>query len=162
VTTEPVYTDEEWGLIVGLPLSVVVAASHVESDSSRATQSESTAGMEAISIGRESASPLVAQVATELLSRAGDPEAGEEPPQISPGDPLAFAADVIARAREAAEILAERAPEEEAEAYRHWLVSIADDVITAAKSGAVLGIGGERVTPAERTFRDDLADTLAM
>jgi hypothetical protein len=162
VTTEPEYTDEEWGLIVGLPLSVVVAASNVESDSSRATQSESNAGMEAISVGRESASPLVAQVATELLSRTGDPEAGEEPPQIQPGDPAAFAADVIARASEAAEVLSGKAPAEEAEAYRHWLVSIADDVITAAKSGAVLGIGGERVTPAERTFRDDLADTLAV
>jgi hypothetical protein len=162
VTIEPVYTDEEWGLIVGLPLSVVVAASNVEIDGSKATQTESSAGMEAISVGRESASPLVAQVATELLSRAGDPEAGEEPPQISPGDPDAFAADVIGRAREAAEILADKVPAEEVEAYRHWLVSIADEVITAAKTGTVLGIGGERVTPAERTFRDDLADTLAV
>jgi hypothetical protein len=116
----------------------------------------------AISVGRESASPLVAQVATELLSRAGDPEAGEEPPQIQPGDPAVFAADVIARAREAAAVLSDKAPAEEAEAYRHWLVSIADDVISAAKSGAVLGLGGERVTPAERTFRDDLADILAV
>ena len=162
MTAEREYTDEEWGLIVGLPLSVVVAASHVESDGPKATQSESEAGMEAISVGRESASPLVTQVAMELLARAGDPEAGEEAPQISPGDPAAFAADVIARAREAAEILSEKVPAEEAEAYRHWLVSIADDVITAAKSGAVLGIGGERVTPAERTFRDDLAEILAV
>ena len=159
---EPEYTDEEWGLIVGLPLSVVVAASHVESDGSKATQSEGNAGMEAISVGRESASPLVAQVATELLARAGDPEAGEEAPQISPDDPAAFAADVLTRAQNAADILTAKVPAEEVEAYRHWLVSIADDVITAAKSGAVLGIGGERVTPAERTFRDDLADILAV
>lgn len=159
---EPVYTDEEWGLLVGLPLSVVVAASAAESDGARTTHAENSAGMEVISDGRVSASPLVVMVATELLTRTGDPEAGEEPPVITLRDPETAIADVIERARQAHDLLLAKAAVEEAEAYRHWLVSIADVVVTAAKSGSVLGLGGERVTEAERGFRDELAAVLSV
>ena len=48
---------------------------------------ENAAGMETISAGREAANPLVAAVATELVCRVGDPEAGEELPVIEPADP---------------------------------------------------------------------------
>lgn len=159
-TTEFGFTDDEWGLLVGLPQSVLTAASAAESDGSRRTRSENAAGLESIAAGRESASPLVAAVAGELVARVGDPEAGEELPVIEPTDPKAVIADVLARAASAAKLLDARVDEGEAGAYKHWLLSVAEHVVTAASTGGVLGLGGEEVTEAERRFRDELAHVL--
>ncbi|MBL6279424.1 hypothetical protein JMF97_25040 [Micromonospora fiedleri] len=154
------FTDEEWGLLVGLPQSVLTAASAAESDGTKATMAESAAGLESISAGRESASPLVAAVAGELVTRVGDPEAGEELPAIAPADPRAYAEDVLVRAKEAMALLAAKVDSGEAGAYRHWLVEIAERVVGAASSGGVLGLGGSQVSPSERRFRDRLAQVL--
>ena len=159
-THDTEYSDEEWGLLVGLPQSVVVAASAAEPDGSRATHTEGEAGLEAISTGRENASPLVARIAMELVNRVGDPEAGEEPPMIEPPDPQAAIADVLQRARLASELLDVREHEDDANAYKHWLVGIAEDVVQAARSGGVLGLGGERVSESERQFVDELSSVL--
>jgi hypothetical protein len=153
-------SDDEWSLLVGLPQSVLTAASAAESDGARRTHAESAAGLDAIAAGRESPSPLVTAVATELVTRVGDPETGEELPAIEPPDPAVTIADALARARQAAGLLAERFDDGEAGAYKHWLVEIAEQVVGAAASGGVLGIGGEQVSESERRFRDELAAIL--
>ncbi|MBO4210146.1 hypothetical protein [Micromonospora echinofusca] len=154
------FTDEEWGLLVGLPQAVLTAASAAESDGTRRTMAENAAGLDTISAGRESGSPLVAAVATELVARVGDPEAGEELPVIAPSDPQALIDDVLGRARAAASLLADRVDEGAAGAYRHWLVEIAENVVTAASTGGILGIGGDVVSDSERRFRDRLSQVL--
>ncbi|MFJ6197711.1 hypothetical protein [Micromonospora sp. NPDC092111] len=162
---QPAYTgfgfsDEEWGLLVGLPQSVLTAASAAESDGSRRTRAENAAGLETISTGRESASPLVAAVAGEIVSRVGDPEAGEELPVISPTDPQSLIDDVLVRAGQASALLGTKVDEGEAGAYRHWLVEIAEQVVGAASSGGLLGLGGDQVSDSERRFRDRLSHVL--
>ncbi|TDB95199.1 hypothetical protein E1091_10355 [Micromonospora fluostatini] len=162
---QPAYTgfgfsDEEWGLLVGLPQSVLSAASAAESDGSRRTRAESAAGLEGIAAGRESASPLVAAVAGEIVARVGDPEAGAELPVVAPADPAALIDDVLARSAQAAALLAAKVDEGEAGAYKHWLVEIADQVVGAAATGGLLGLGGDQVSASERQFRDRLAQTL--
>jgi hypothetical protein len=154
------FTDEEWGLLVGLPHAVLTAASAAEHDGSRRTRAENAAGLEAIGAGRESASPLVAAVAGELVSRVGDPETGEELPVIEPADPAALIKDVLGRAGAASALLAAKVDEGEAGAYKHWLLGVAEQVVTAAASGGVLGIGGDVVTDSERRFRDELSHVL--
>ena len=160
VFTEFGFTDSEWGLLVGLPQSVLTAASAAEEDGTRRTLAENAAGLEAIAEGRESPSPLVAAVAGELVSRVGDPETGEELPAIEPTDPAAYAADVLGQARAAADLLAVKAEAGEAGAYKHWLVTIAEQVVTAAPSGGMLGVGGDVVSDTERKFRDQLSAVL--
>lgn len=160
VDTEPKYTDEEWGLLVGLPQSVLIAASQAEADGSRRTREEWTVGMTAIADGRGSSSPLVQTVAADVVDRQGDIEEGEDPPIIEFPDRDAALADVISRARSAHELLSAKAEPADAEAYSFWVVTIADGVVGAARSGGVLGLGGDQVTPAERSFRDDLATAL--
>lgn len=165
MTEQPVYStfgfsDDEWSLLVGLPQAVLTAASAAESDSARRTMAESAAGLETISAGRESASPLVSSVAQEVVSRVGDPEVGEELPMIQPDDPQAMIADVLDRARTVSRMLAHKVDEGEAGAYKHWLVKIADQVVAAAPTGGLLGIGGDQVTDSERRFRDHLSHVL--
>jgi hypothetical protein len=166
VTDEPLYatlgfTDAEWGLLVGLPQSVLTAASAATPDSARKTRAESEAGLDVISDGRASASPLVSAIAKEIVTEVGDPERGEEAPVIEPGDPIAYAEDVLGRAAEVNALLVAKAEQADAETYKHWLVEIADTVVGAASTGGVLGIGGETVTDSERAFRDDLAKALS-
>ena len=77
MTDQPLYstwgfTDSEWGLLVGLPQAVATAASAATHDSARKTRAEIAAGLEKISDGRGSASPLVAGVANAALSQTGD------------------------------------------------------------------------------------------
>jgi hypothetical protein len=154
------YSDEEWGLLVGLPQAVATAASAAESDGARRTWAEGTAGQDAIAAGRESGSGLVERVARELIARVGDPEEGVEPPVIAPPDRQAALADTLDRARAAAALLAGKADPGEAAAYKHWLVTIAEEVVSAARSGGVLGVGGDVVSDSERRFRDELAAVL--
>ncbi|MEV6595948.1 hypothetical protein AB0M36_03680 [Actinoplanes sp. NPDC051346] len=166
MTDEPLYaqfgfTDAEWGLLVGLPQSVLTAASVATHDSARKTRQETAAGLDEISDARASASPLVAAVAGAVLDATGDPDRGEEMPAIEPADPVGYAQDVVTRAREAAALLAAKAAPADAETYKHWLVEIADNVVGAASTGGVLGLGGDQVTESERVFRDELAKALA-
>jgi hypothetical protein len=116
--------------------------------------------LESIATGRESGSPLVAAVAGEIVARVGDPEAGEELPVIAPADPRAVIEDVLNRAASAARLLAEKVDEGEAGAYKHWLVEIAEHVVSAASSGGILGLGGDVVSDSERRFRDRLSQVL--
>ncbi|MEV1290189.1 hypothetical protein [Micromonospora sp. NPDC049679] len=154
------FTDDEWGLLVGLPQAVLTAASAAESDGGRRTRAENAAGLEAIAAGREASSPLVSAVAQELVSRVGDPEVGEELPVIEPDDPKAMISDVLGRARTASILLGNRVDEGEAGAYKHWLIGIAEQVVTAAPSGGLLGLGGDVVSESERRFRDELSHVL--
>jgi hypothetical protein len=160
VFTELGFTDEEWGLLVGLPQAVLTAASAAESDGTRRTLAENAAGLEAIAEGRESPSRLVTAVAHDVVSRVGDPEAGEELPIIEPDDPKAMIADALLRARTASLLLANKVDEGEAGAYKHWLVNVAEQVVSAAPTGGMLGVGGDVVTDTERRFRDELSHVL--
>ena len=165
MTDEPLYamwgfTDSEWGLLVGLPQSVLTAASAATPDGTRKTRSENEAGLTEIADARASASPLVAAIAAAAVDQAGDPELGEEPAVIEPGDPIGYAEDVLEPVAEAAALLVAKAGESDAETYKHWLVEIADTVVGAASTGGVLGLGGEAVTASERDFRDQLAKAL--
>ena len=166
MTDEPLYatfgfTDAEWGLLVGLPQSVLTAASLATHDSARKTRAETAAGLDRISDARASASPLVTAVAGAVLDLTGDPDRGEELAAIEPADPEGYSQDVLGRAAEANALLAAKADPADAETYKHWLVEIADTVVGAASTGGVLGLGGEAVTDSERSFRDDLAKNLA-
>lgn len=144
------FTDQEWSLLVGLPESVLSAASAVEADSPKRTQAENEAGLEAISDGRVLGNELVETIAAVLIERLGaDPERGEEPIiAIVPDDPWAYANETIARARAARALLTSKVSKGDVGAYCHWLVTVAERVIAATNSG----VGTERVTPAEFNF----------
>jgi hypothetical protein len=57
-------------------------------------------------------------------------------------------------------MLAGKADPADAAAYRRWLLAITDVVISAARTGDILGFGGQLVTASEHRFRDRLAAVL--
>ena len=61
---------------------------------------------------------------------------------------------------EAVALLEASAEPDEVEAYRQFVLSVAQRAAEADKSGGVLGIGGERVTDAERAALAEIAAAL--
>ena len=66
------------------------------------------------------------------------------------------------RIRDSVALLEVKASPEEVDAYKRFVLSVAERAAERTKSGGVLGIGGERVSDAERAALDELAAALGL
>ena len=84
-------------------------------------------------------------------------------PQIDPAgmqNPEGLAQRADASLREALRLLEEKATAEEVEAYRRFILGVADTVAHAHREGGFLGIGGKDVSEREQAVLDEVAATL--
>jgi hypothetical protein len=81
-----------------------------------------------------------------------------EPRQFSSAEDLRTQG--LQRLRDAVALVEGKASPEETEAYRRFAISVAQRAAEADKSGGVLGIGGERVSDAEREALAQIAEAL--
>jgi hypothetical protein len=72
----------------------------------------------------------------------------------------AFRKAATDRSRAALDLLKQKGSPEDVAAYRDFLMGLGDKVANAAKEGAFLGFGGERVSEHERTLLAELAQAL--
>lgn len=154
MTDKTVFSAEQWDLLTRLPRWVVAAASAAQTDGALGTAAEKEVGYVAIAWGREAGNPFVAAIAEQLTFADGEDEGLAAAPDFT--DVAAGLASVLESARTASGLLGEKADAADASAYRTWLLTIADQVISAARSGGVLGFAN-RVSDAEGQFRDNLA-----
>jgi len=154
VTDRAAFSDAEWDLLVELPRWVAQAASAAEPNNARQASAEEESGLLAIADGRQSASPLVAELARQLVAIYDDPRKGAV--TIDFHDVTVGLATVLGYAREVSQLLVAKMDAADAGAYRQWLLAITDTVIGTVRSGSVLGLGGSVVSEAERRFRHDL------
>jgi hypothetical protein len=160
VTDRAAFSGTEWSLLVELPRWVAQAASAAEANNARQSAAEEEAGLLAIAEGRRSASVFVAALAHDLIEIYDEPTSSSRAAAIDFHDPAGGIATLLDRVRTAGELLTSKADVDDAGAYRTWLLAITDTVIGTVRSGTVLGLGGEVVSPAERRFRDTLRHTL--
>lgn len=81
------------------------------------------------------------------------------PPTLQPGEFKSaeeLRAQGTQRIRDAVALVEDKAPEE-VDAYKAFIVTVAERAAEATKSGGVLGIGGERVSDAESAALDEIA-----
>jgi broad specificity phosphatase PhoE len=81
-----------------------------------------------------------------------------------PGWPIELVKETAAILEELAEvnrIVSENATSEEADAYRDWLKTAAQEAANAAKEGGFMGFHAERVSEGEQRMLDTLAEVLA-
>lgn len=64
------------------------------------------------------------------------------------------------RLREAIRILEDKATPEEAEAYRRFVIDVAEAAARAHREGGFLGIGGEEISEREQAALDEIRRTL--
>ncbi len=80
-------------------------------------------------------------------------------PQVDPSelkDPGARPQRAESAVREALALLEQKATPEEAEAYRAFLLRVAETVARAHKEGGFLGIGGKEVSESEQAALDEI------
>ena len=64
--------------------------------------------------------------------------------------------------RHVAEVVEKKGKPDEAQAFKHWLVSVGEKVAEAAKEGGILGFGGTRVSEQETAALKELTAVLGV
>jgi hypothetical protein len=88
----------------------------------------------------------------------------KSPPSIDPNRVREAGGDISAvtteRLREAMRILEAKATQEEVDAYKTFVMTVAQTVARAHKEGGFLGIGGKEVSDAENQALDEISASL--
>ena len=87
------------------------------------------------------------------------------PPAMEP-DRLRSAGDISAvtteRLREAVQLLEQKASPDEVEAYKRFVLTLAEAAANAHREGGFMGVGGKQVSEGEQAALDEIAATLQM
>ncbi len=129
------------------------------------------AGMRVISADRGGTlreSLAMGQVYQEARQRHADSELLDElvksPPSIDPDRVREAGGDIAAVAsqqlRDAIAILEAKATSEEVDAYKRFVMTVAQAVASAHKEGGFLGIGGTQISDAENQALDEISAAL--
>ena len=150
------YTSEEWTALTSAAAFSSMLVSMADLSGPIGLLQEAAAGYKtAIAALDTPGSELVHAVAASVKS-------GSRPDMSQfPKDRMALRAALLDRCRAAAAIVAARS-QDEAEGYRHWLLSIATAAAEGAKEGTFLGLGGTRVSEAESAALRDLESALGL
>lgn len=151
------YSPVEWTILTELPIRVLAASMRADETGEFGLLKQQATGLTELSsrANEYSSSPLVQRVFEHYKSQ-GDGEA--QTLQLSEQWIERLLPDTIERARQASEILAAKASDEDAAAYKLWLLETAAAVCAAATTGGFLGIGGERISEKEQAYLDDLSE----
>ena len=144
MTEKAAFNAEEWEKLVEAP--ALVALRVIAADRG-GTIRESLSLGRAYAAARSDGSGLF----EEIVSSA---------PQVDPSglkDPGALPRRAESAVREALALLEQKATPEEVEAYRDFLLRVAETVARAHKEGGFLGIGGKEISEQEQTALDEIA-----
>ncbi len=149
MTTKADFNAEEWSTVVEGPM---LAGLRVITAGRGGTIRESLA------MGQTYAKARQQQGQSELLDAlvASPPALDAERAQAG-GDIAQMSGD---RLRHAVELLGQKASPDEVEAYKQFVLTIAQAVAEAHKEGGFLGVGGKQVSEEEQAALDDIKATL--
>jgi len=163
MTTKADYTAEEWHVIMQSPMAagLVVIYADPSNPVGLAQETFAVSKMMAQQAGAPVSNSLISAVAQEIKDSEG--RKATQPPKPAKGSDLTAAkAQALGTLQQLNELLAAKAPPEEADGFKQWIVATAKQVAGAAKEGGFLGIGGTPVTPAETAAVADVARTLGV
>jgi hypothetical protein len=158
------FTDGEWRELVESPLLVAIAVTAAEPSGVVGLLKESLAAGAALAAGRAgpTVNPLVKAVAEAYATpdaRGTASDALRRRMQGSvPTDVKANAIDGLA----AVAVLVEGKAAADAALFKAWLRGIGEEVAEAATEGGFLGLGGVKVSDAERATLADIARALRL
>lgn len=136
------YTREEWALLARAPFLIGMLMTQVSPSGITGVLEESQAVSQAVL--RTHGLPLIRELLGDIQASEGNLAQPEQ--RITQENALGHALNSL---RQVNHLLTQKASEEEAAAFKNWLVEIAYDTASAAKEGGVWGIGGQQVNQAE-------------
>jgi hypothetical protein len=163
MTTMTSFTTDEWNALIDAPQLVALAVALSGASGIAGTIKETFASSKAIVEGMQSDSELIRSICSREEVKAAESGLREVLPQIK-ADNFAASQQKLAtlaldRVRTAIAVLQAKAPTDLA-AYRSFVTSLGERVAEAAKEGAFLGFGGERVSAPEKALLAKLAEAL--
>jgi hypothetical protein len=149
MTKKADFNAEEWSTVVEGPL---------------------LAGMQVIKASRGGTireSVAMGQVYSHARQQHGESELLDDlvssPPALDPGR-LGSAQDIASVSteglRKALSLLEQKATPEEVEAYKHFVLAVAEAAAKAHREGGFLGVGGQQVSETEQAALKEIAETL--
>jgi hypothetical protein len=154
------FSPEEWNTLRDTP-HLIAAAATFAGDSGLGTLKEGYATVKTILDAQQSPNGLLKE-----LAARGEIEEAQKTirNQVELADPEGSKAKLrtqaLAKSTVALKLLAAKGESGDMDAYKNWLIQIADNVTKAAKEGGILGIGGERVSAGEQAFLKDFSTSI--
>lgn len=165
MTTISDFSAEESQLLTETPFAVGIVVM-MSGKSGLGTVKEATAVTTSVLAGRQTyTNDTLIQTLVSTLEAQTKADRSAAKQTMNPFENMApdqFLPTALDRCRQAAGLLAAKASPEEAANYKQWLLDIADKVANAAKEGDFLGIGGVRVSEAEKTAIQQITEALAV
>jgi hypothetical protein len=149
VTTKADFNADQWSTIVEAPL---LAGMRVVGAGRGGTIRESLA------IGKVYAAGRKTQGESELLDQLVSSPPAIDPQKLQAGGDVKTAA--AGRLTEAIRMLNEKASQEEVDAYKRFVMSVAKAAAEAHKEGGFVGIGGKPISDEEQVALDEIGAVL--
>jgi hypothetical protein len=149
MTSRSDYTDDEWQLLHELPDAVATLVLMAGSSGPIGTirEMEALGRANSRAAARIPGEPLVQELARSL-------------PPVNAGTGRSRGGDTLDMCREAVALLDAKATPGEAAAYKQWIMAVAEEIAGAAKEGAFLGFGGDRVSTWETEVMQEISSAL--
>lgn len=151
MTRKADFNAEEWSTVVEAPM---LAGMRIVTADRAGTIRESMA------IGQTYQAARQREGKSELLDELVASPPAMSPGQVGSAEQLESMSDE--RLREALRLLDEKASLEEVDAYKRFVLTLAETAARAHKEGGFLGIGGKEVSEKEQAVLDDLAGVLGL
>lgn len=159
MATKSDFTPDQWRKILQSPLLVGFAVSAADPSGIIGTVQEGMASARALAAARADARAdiLIKAVVDDLLTAEGRTQAREDVRRLIQGVEMTeIKTRALEELRNTSKILDATTPLE-AGPFKKWLMDIANKVAEAGTEGGLLGIGGEKVSAAERATLAEIA-----
>jgi hypothetical protein len=159
MTSKQDFTDEEWARLRRAPLVAGLAISIADPGGPIEVTKETMASLRTATTPPSQEELLVAvsqdlkKLAQEKQNPMGDFKVDKN---VMAGQ------QILDELRAVNEILEAKATPEEAEAFRRWMIAVAQAAADAAKEGGFLGFGAEQVSEGEKKMLEQLGNALGL
>jgi hypothetical protein len=161
MTTKTDFTVEEWETLRNAPYLAAAAVMVAGGSGVLGSIKEAFVTAQSFYEGSSSDNPLIkALSAPDETTTAQEFVRGQISLREAAQAPEKLRSLAVEKGRAAVALLQQKGSAGEADAYKRWVIDIAQKVANAAKEGAFLGFGGERVSDAEEVVLHDLTAAL--
>jgi len=157
MTAKADFTDEEWAVLMRAPMVAGMGITFADPGGPIEVLKETSAVLKLVTNESAARDDLVGEVAgavRQLAEQRQNPVKGFKPRGSMAGK------EILDELSRAVAIVGAKATEEEAQAFREWLLECARRAAEAAKEGGFLGFKAVQVSEGEQRMLDELASTL--
>jgi hypothetical protein len=157
MTSKASFTDDEWDRVLRAPMVAGMAITIADPGGPIEISKEMMATLRAATVP-PSQEELLAAVALDIQAMV---QKKQNPARnFKPSSAATAGTEILEELRAVDAIVAEKATPEEAQAFRGWLVMVAQAAAQAAKEGGFMGFGAVEVSEGEQGMLDQLRSAL--